>query len=519
MTHDATLKVGAFQLQATKSYLDPALRLTIFGLICLGLFVLIYGLNNGINDYYGFRQSQTALTAYWLNKEPHGFAYLTPVLGAPWSVPFEFPIYQWIVVLLTKVGVPLVPAGRIVSFAAFIGCLAPLKMMARDFRITDRAFLITAVLFVASPLYIYWARTPMIETTALLFSLCWLAGFIRSRNEHTVILWIFTVCFGVLAGLTKSTTFIGFGPIIGMLFLYDVAAWLRGDKSGQGLVHLVALALQALIPLTICSAWIVAAEHFKSGSPFGLFLSSQSLTTFIFGTIAQRLAIAAPILNSLKETFGRVGYFIPMLIALDLLTNKYRVVIVACAAAFLMPFFILTNLHTVHAYYQVANAVFIIVAVGLSITALLEKGWYISAGLAMFCILSSQGFFFREYFWPPVLYDSMHGPVIVAAKAARDKTSPDESVLVFGEDWSSAVPFYSERRSLAFPSNPVVEPLLKQVLANPQAFLGTAKLGAIVDCRVKSATPYRPEVDKLITAFMEGKTVLFQSDNCKVTSP
>ncbi len=155
--------------ESRSDHATVALLILIAGLFCFDVFILIYGINNGINDLYGFRQSQTALTAYWLDHEPHGLAYITPVLGYPWSVPFEYPVYQWIVVLLMKVGVPLVVGGRIVSFAAFVGCLVPLKVMVRDFNVPNRAFLFVAVVYLACPFYIFWSRTFMIETTALLF--------------------------------------------------------------------------------------------------------------------------------------------------------------------------------------------------------------------------------------------------------------------------------------------------------------------------------------------------------------
>jgi hypothetical protein len=41
-------------------------------LYCFDVFILIYGINNGINDFHGFRQSQTALSAFWRDREPHG---------------------------------------------------------------------------------------------------------------------------------------------------------------------------------------------------------------------------------------------------------------------------------------------------------------------------------------------------------------------------------------------------------------------------------------------------------------
>jgi hypothetical protein len=41
-------------------------------------------------DWYAFRQTQTALTAYWFMQEGFKLAYETPVGGRPWSIPFEF---------------------------------------------------------------------------------------------------------------------------------------------------------------------------------------------------------------------------------------------------------------------------------------------------------------------------------------------------------------------------------------------------------------------------------------------
>lgn len=42
-----------------------------------------------------FRQTQTAMSALFIQRE-HNFslAYPTPVVGAPWSIPLEFPLYQ-----------------------------------------------------------------------------------------------------------------------------------------------------------------------------------------------------------------------------------------------------------------------------------------------------------------------------------------------------------------------------------------------------------------------------------------
>ena len=258
--------------ESRSDYATAALLVLTVGLLCFDVFVLTYGINNGINDFHGFRQSQTALTAYWLDREPHGLAYITPVLGYPWSVPFEYPVYQWIVVLLMKVGVPLVVGGRIVSFAAFVGCLVPLKVMARDFNVPNRAFLFVAVVYLACPFYIFWSRTFMIDTTALLFSLCWLAGFVRFGRSPSVTLWLATVAFGILAAITKSITFLSIGPVAGALFLTEAFSWLRKDRTRRGFLGLFARGALCLIPLAICYAWVVASDLIRSANPFGLYM-------------------------------------------------------------------------------------------------------------------------------------------------------------------------------------------------------------------------------------------------------
>src|SRR5690242_6357999 len=57
---------------------------------------LVAGINQPIADLHQFRQTQTAITAYWMAKGGPWLAYETPVLGYPWSIPFEFPVYQYL---------------------------------------------------------------------------------------------------------------------------------------------------------------------------------------------------------------------------------------------------------------------------------------------------------------------------------------------------------------------------------------------------------------------------------------
>jgi hypothetical protein len=527
-----------------------ALFILVAGFFCFDVFILIYAMNNGINDLHGFRQSQTALSTYWLNREPHGLAYITPVLGYPWSVPFEYPVYQWIVVFLMKAGVPLVVGGRIVSFAAFIGCLVPLKVMARDFNIPNRAFLFVAVIYLACPFYIFWSRTFMIETTALLFSLCWLAGFVRFGRSPSLTLWLATVVFGILAALTKSTTFLSIGPVAGGLFLTEAFNWLHKDRTSRRFLGLFARGALCLIPLATCYAWVVTSDLIKSANPFGLYLDSTALLQWNFGTLAQRFTLGdtmiVSILTSLVNAFGKVGVSVmPLLIWLGLKNNRYRTVIVGAIGAYLSAFLIFTNLHVIHIYYQVSNAIFICVAIGVSIASIMDKGWHKAAAVMLVCILISQAQFFRDFYWRHIRYDNVADPAVKTAQAARDTTKSNESLLFIGDNFSSVVPFYSERKSLAVVpwTSP---PLFDKMISDPQSLLGDAPLGGIIDCRHPLLTSgkekklwnelrakylnaeqmgkidaqlYSDEQEAKIDALLANRRTVFHNGRCRLMAP
>src|SRR5690242_19652972 len=93
--------------------------LALLGAIALALlflhaaYFLWIGVDRPALDYYAFRQTQTALSAYWLWKDGFRLIYETPVVGFPWSIPFEFPTYQWLVALLREIGVPIDIGARL----------------------------------------------------------------------------------------------------------------------------------------------------------------------------------------------------------------------------------------------------------------------------------------------------------------------------------------------------------------------------------------------------------------------
>ena len=93
------------------------------------LFVLFY-LSQKLLEQHSFRQTQTALSSLWMCKEGFLFNYQTPVVGYPWSIPFEFPLFQFLVaffVRITTLNIDM--SGRLISALFFWLSIIPIVLI------------------------------------------------------------------------------------------------------------------------------------------------------------------------------------------------------------------------------------------------------------------------------------------------------------------------------------------------------------------------------------------------------
>ena len=173
-------------------------------------------------DLYSFRQTQTALTSYWLLKNGFSFAYETPVAGTPWSIPFEFPIYQYIVALISQIlGCSLNATWRLVSYFFLVLCLIPARFITKSLKLSDSVFYIFAALLFSSPIYLYWGRTFMIETTAVFFSVAAIKYFIDlvlvEKPLKSALLFLVFISLSILQ---KATTGLPVLALLSFVYLY-----------------------------------------------------------------------------------------------------------------------------------------------------------------------------------------------------------------------------------------------------------------------------------------------------------
>ena len=104
-----------------RSWLRHWPKLALF--VALGLHAWLVSANWSSRFLAGheFRQGQTALSAFFIaHDQDYSLAYPTPVFGPPWSIPMEFPLYQWATAWLsTKTQWSIVESARALNLACF----------------------------------------------------------------------------------------------------------------------------------------------------------------------------------------------------------------------------------------------------------------------------------------------------------------------------------------------------------------------------------------------------------------
>lgn len=444
-------------------------------------------------EEHGFRQTQTLVSSFWMTRDGPWWMYHTPVLGYPWSIPFEFPLYQWGVALLAMLplGLNLDTAGRLVSVAALVGCAWPLRSVLRGMGATRRLQDIATLLFLSSPLHVFWGRAAMIETTALLLSLLFVVAIQRLVVRLTPGDLLLAVLFASLSALVKITTFFPFALLAGAL----VAARLLAHARHGQLRAAAGLALATVVPIIVAlfclMLWLAGSDRMKMGSVLAEFSTSGNLSGW---NIDQ-----SPLHNAddfwhrvvlgrmVPDILGHSVWLVLLAVYLVLPGRRHWIVwVVGCCALFLAPMLVFTRLHYTHDYYQMANATFLLVGLAALLSAASER-WRadVAAGLGY---LAVAGMFiqFHGHYWRSIQHFDPNHPSLVVADVIRKHTLPDDVLVVLGLKWSSEVPYYSQRRAVMLLEDAFLPFVLPGLRAPDDAGRALA-VGGIVRCGAQRA--------------------------------
>lgn len=445
------------------------------GALVIHLFEVGQGLGNTLEGPHDFRQSQTALTTYYLQQSGLTIDYETPVFGSPASIPFEFPTYQFAVVGVHKLlGCRLDIAGRITSIAFFYATLPLIALTLRRLQLPWAGIWLGLATVLVSPVYIFYTRAFLIESTALFTSWTFLFAlsvllFRESPGPDAVsevrgrrIFLLLTLAAGMLAAVTKVTTFAihAAGAVWLWLAFHRERLRLLGSDTGVRRLlrnHAVCLGVIFAGILVVVAWWThhTDAAKLRNPSPIVHRLTSTALAGWNFGYPGQWAEPGT--WRGLYNHFlsASVASFFPVGLAVIVLSmlRRHRAVITALLLAFLTGPALFTNLFFVHDYYWYANTVFFSLACGITLgTFLLDYLASLAVTrpllVAVFILAQAAAYHYSGYH---LLQKAPPQETGRLTETLRQHTAPGSSIVVFGHDWNSMIPYYSERRAFMVP--------------------------------------------------------------------
>jgi hypothetical protein len=440
-------------------------------------------------EMHSFRQSQTALTIYWFLQDGFKLAYETPVGGPPWSIPFEFPLYQGLVAIFTWLtGQSIEVVARLTSFVFLLSCLPATHSIVKNLKLPESVSYIFAALVLSSPVYLYWGRTIMIETTALFFAIMSIKFFVDGVtygwSKRTIVLYLL---FMIVAILQKATTGL---PVVAVLAI--VYAVMQTQRVGLMSTFLnrryVAKGLMLFIlPVAIGIIWTLYTDQVKSQSVFGRQLTSSALSAWNWGSLGQRFSLdlfeKVIWIRLIQENLA--GYIGLLLLGFTAFSKKslfLKYVFVSTLSLVILPLLIFTNLHIVHNYYQAANLVFLIFALALALGAVVAPAigsGAVAVALTIIFVLNYSAFNLTYADAMKRTFSRKDTQSLEIASALQRQVPVNSSVVIFGHDWNSDIAYLSQRKSFTVP---VWFDEYEEISANPERFVGNSDLGAVLLC-------------------------------------
>ena len=428
--------------------------LLLFAGLVFYFYIISKGWKNEIDDIHGFRQTQTAITAYYIAKDGFSFDYITPVLGPDWKIPMEFPMYQSLVVWFHQAtNISLDISGRYVSVISYLlSCFFLFKIL-REFQkcLVFSSFVIFLMLI--NPIYLFWSRTFLLETTALFFGMAFLYFSIKSIKNQKPLFIFLALFLGSLAALTKITTFSVFINLVILFFIilkidYFKTTFISKKISKELLVQCFQFSLLLIIPIIVGSIWVMHTDQIKNVGFQSHGLTSKSLSDWNYGTWELKLSI-----DTWLEIFKKsnLGVFKVILFSLILVTKSKKLLLIVFFS-WLFPMLVFTNLYFEHAYYAVANQFLLVVLYVLLLEALVKRFfnkwmYFVCLVLTGFLIYNQIIFFKTNY----LEYQKANNVGVKSISHKIQKYIPANEVMIYyGDDWNSRFPYYTERKSMAW---------------------------------------------------------------------
>lgn len=460
------------------------------------IFILIASWSTPIVDHFGFRQTQTALTSYWMQTSSSNiWEFITPVFGYPWSAPMEYPIYQMLVYLVSSLTwLSLENTARVISIIAFYAALWPLRYLLGE---TLRANLLFYVFYLSSPILLFYSSRFLIESFSFFLCISAFASFVSFLEHRTFRASGLFVCMCVLAGLQKITGLMSVLIGCGLYGLCYLASQDRSRVFTSALHMAIVVAVSVLVPI----AWVLYGDDFKAQHYLTDFLRSGSLANWNYGTLEQRLNPfnLAKVFGFRLILLGGLSFLLLRCLVFEFRPFNNVAIALSSLVVGLSGPIVFFNLYLIHDYYNVASIGF----VGLGLYLLVDSKRYrfslinVSGPWWIVATLVFNISIFTYWYLPKIgEIPASHADFYSVALKLKSEIGPEKVILTAGADWDSTIPYISERHAIMLPNwvrndtapmadGKYFDPLL--VLENIKFYLGGKTLGAIVICSTRES--------------------------------
>ncbi|MBD5393054.1 MAG: glycosyltransferase family 39 protein [Lachnospiraceae bacterium] len=418
------------------------------------------------NDMHSFRQTETAIIIQgYLEEGFSAFNYEMPVLGKPWTILFEFPIYQTVVYavlkLLHRTNIDL--WGRLVSIVIFYLSALALKKVSDLFWEKKVSYLICLV-YLFTPFNILWSRAILMDYTAVLFALLYVLGLYSWLQKGGKANYALALISGSCAYLVKGTTMF---PYVFSLAFLIINFWIKEIEQGKessvakkvkeyvkrNILKIILLGVLCLLPALLGIAWTKYTDVVKGRSIYTQFLCSDNLKSWNFGTLKQKTQWSnwLVILKRLEDFFG--GKFVLLFLILSNVfvgKKKNRYFLCGCIVSTFLTIWLLFNLYYRHDYYLIAVSPLMSITLGILAYEILQslhsggKAGQVGLSFIVSLLLFIQVETNNNYL-SFINQDSTNRAVTVGLYV-KEITDSDERILVEGYDWDPTVLYYAGRK-------------------------------------------------------------------------
>ena len=402
-------------------------------------------LDQPLLERHAFRQTQTAYTARVFHEQGIDlFHPRLPVLGEPFEVPFEFPLFQAAASVVMGTGAPDDVAMRLTGLLCFIATALLLYGLVRQ--VDGRASALGAlVAFVATPFALVWGRSSMIEYLATAGAVGFAWGTVAWRQNRRPAVGGLALAAGLVGMLVKPTTAVFW--VIPALAYRPTS---RTDRRRLGAV--LGLTILVLVPLAAAWMWTRHADAIKAASPTTQWLTSSALQEWTLGTLAQRLEVGVIVVRLVNSLLWLAGLVLLAVAVVAAVRSSQRLFWLGIGLAAVLPPLVFTNLYLVHDYYLAALTPAVAALIGLGVghvwRLLPREPLVLGLAAVAALLLVSSTLVLGHSYWQHIATDDPDPRTLDLAREVQTHTQPNDRVGVAGLDWSPAVLYYANRWGL-----------------------------------------------------------------------